>query len=252
MAKKMIRPNLVNESRRAFLKSGAVAGGALVIGCYLPSSLVSVANAQAQGSDTIFKPNVWIRIGPDDYITIMLSLLELGQGAMTGMPMLVAEELDADWNRIKLEWVGVDPAYGRPEIGGSQQTTGSRSIRAYWKRLREAGAAGRSMLVTAAAQQWGVTEDSCRTENGEVIHDASGRRVRYGALVEKASLLPIPEKVALKNVNNFRILGHSMARLDIPQKVNGSAVYGMDVKRPNMLITRVLRCPVFVGTIAGL
>ncbi|OFW42405.1 MAG: hypothetical protein A3J28_14710 [Acidobacteria bacterium RIFCSPLOWO2_12_FULL_60_22] len=233
-------------SRRSFLQVSAVAGGGLMIGFYLPGLV-----KQAKGQTGVFAPNIWLRIAPDDSVTVLLTALELGQGAMTAMPMLVAEELDADWNKVKLEWVGADPAYGNPNMRGTQTTAASQSTRGYWKMLREAGAAARAMLVTAAAQTWGVPEDSCSTENGEVLHSPSGRRLRYGALVEKASALPVPKPVTLKDQRNFRLLGQPIPRRDIPEKVNGSAIYGMDVKVPNKLVARVLRCPVFGGKVAS-
>ncbi|MBI4464313.1 MAG: xanthine dehydrogenase family protein molybdopterin-binding subunit [Acidobacteria bacterium] len=238
-----------NPSRRTFLKASAVAGGGLVIGFYLPSALRWGQGEAAPNA--LFEPNIWLRIAPDDSVTIVLTQLEMGQGAMTAMPMLVAEELDADWNKVKLEWAPADRAYGNPGMGGRQSTAGSRSVRGFWKPLREAGAAARAMLVAAAAQSWGVPENTCSTEKGEVLHQASGRRLRYGALVEKAAGLPVPKQVSLKDQKDFRLLGQSLPRLDIPEKVNGSAVFGMDVKVPNMLVARVARCPVFGGKLAS-
>src|SRR5262249_41773031 len=159
--------------------------------------------------------------------------------------------LDIDWNKIKTEWVPADPKYGNPNFGGQQLTAGSNSVRGMWKTLREAGAIARAMLVTAAAQTWGVPENSCSTDKGEVIHKASGRRVKYGALVDKAAALPVPKNVALKDPKDFRVLGQSLPRLDIPEKVNGTAEFGIDVKRPDMLVARVVRCPVFGGKVAS-
>jgi len=166
------------------------------------------------------------------------------------MPMLVAEELDFDWSKIKTEWAGADPKYGNPNFGGQQLTAGSNSVRGMWKVLREAGATARVMLVTAAAQTWGVAENTCTTDKGEVIHQASGRRLKYGALVDKAAALPVPKTVALKDPKNFKLLGNSLARLDVPEKVNGTAIFGIDVKLPGLLTARVVRCPVFGGKVA--
>ena len=136
----------------------------------------------------------------------MLSMLEMGQGVMTSMPMLVAEEMDIDWTKIKTEWVPADPKYGNPNFGGAQLTAGSNSVRGMWKLLREAGGGARAMFVTAAAQTWNVPENTCSTEKGEVVHKASGRRLRYGALVDKAAALPAPKTVALKSPKDFRLL----------------------------------------------
>jgi isoquinoline 1-oxidoreductase beta subunit len=238
-------PRRLALSRRRFLKSATAAGGGLVIGAYLP---FGSATARASG---VFEPNVWIRITADDSVRIMLSMLEMGQGVMTAMPMLVAEELDLDWNRITTEWAPADRRYGNPNFGGAQTTAGSNSTRGMWRVLRQAGAAARAMLVSAAAAEWSVPESSLTTDKGEVLHAASGRRLRYGALVDKAAALPIPERVALKDPKAFRILGQPLARLDIPEKVNGKAVFGIDVNRPGMLVARVVRPPVFGGSVAS-
>lgn len=233
-------------SRRNFLKVSATAGGGLVIGFYFPGLV-----PQARGQARVFAPNIWLRITPDDTVTIMLTQLELGQGIMTAMPMMLAEELDADWNKVKLEWVGADAAYGNPAMRGAQVTTSSQSVRGFWKPVREAGAAARAMLVSAAAQTLGVPEQSLSTEKGVVLHTASGRRLRYGELVEKAAALPVPKQIVIKDPKNFRLLGQSLPRVDLAGKVNGSAVFGMDVRLPNMLVARILRCPFFKGNVAG-
>jgi len=217
----------------------------MVIGGYVPG-LRESSTAEAAG---LFEPNVWLKVTADDSVTIMLSMLEMGQGVMTSMPMLVAEELDLDWTKIKTEWAPADPRYGNPNFGGMQLTAGSNSVRGMWKILREAGATARAMLVTAASQTWNVAENTCSTEKGEVVHAASNRRLRYGALVDKAAALPVPKNVALKNPKQFRLAGQSLPRLDIPEKVNGKAGFGIDVQRPGMLVARVVRCPVFGGQV---
>ena len=233
-------------TRRAFLKASLAAGGGLVIAGYLPPSPDARLAAQRGG----FEPNVWIRINADNSVRIMLSMIELGQGVMTAMPMLVAEELDVDWNSITTEWAPADRRYGNPSFGGSQTTAGSNSTRGMWRLLREAGASARAMLVTAAAQTWGVAENTLTTEKGEVVHAASGRRVNYGALADRAATVPVPAKVALKDPKAFRLLGQPLPRLDVPSKVNGTAEFGIDVQRPGMLVARVVRCPVFGGSVA--
>src|SRR5262245_52584354 len=235
-------------SRRTFLKVTAAAGGGLAIGVYLPDLGSTSAATAAAGA---LEPNIWVRVGSDDSVRIVLTMLEMGQGVMTSMPMLVAEELDFDWKKIKTEWAGADPKYGNPNFGGQQLTAGSNSVRGMWKTLHESGAAARMMLVTAAAQTWGVTENSCTTDNGFVIHQASGRKINYGALVDKAAALPVPKTVALKDPKTFKVLGQSLPRLDIPEKVNGTAGFGIDVKLPGLLTARVVRCPVFGGKVAS-
>jgi isoquinoline 1-oxidoreductase beta subunit len=233
-------------SRRTFLKTATAAGGGLMIGAYFP--VRGSTSLTAAGS---FEPNVWIRVNADDSVRIMLTMLEMGQGVMTSMPMLVAEELDFDWKKIKTEWAGADPKYGNPNFGGQQLTAGSNSVRGMWKVLRESGAAARSMLITAAAQTWNVPEASCTTDNGVVMHQASGRKLSYGALVDKAAALPVPKTVTLKDPKSFKVLGQPVARLDIPEKVNGTAQFGIDTKLPGLLTARVVRCPVFGGKVAS-
>ncbi len=233
-------------NRRSFLQVSAAAGGGLLVGTYL-HPWTDGETLEAAGS---FEPNVWIKVNADDTVRIMLTMLEMGQGVMTSMPMLVAEELDFDWTKIKTEWAGADPKYGNPNFGGQQLTAGSNSVRGMWKVLREAGATTRVMLVKAAAQTWGVAENTCTTDKGEVIHQATGRRLKYGTLVDKAAALPVPTGVTLKDPKTFKLLGNSLARLDVPEKVNGTAMFGIDVKLPGLLTAKVVRCPVFGGKVA--
>jgi isoquinoline 1-oxidoreductase beta subunit len=234
-------------NRRNFLKVSAT-GGAVLFSVCIPGLRGAATLEAANG---VFEPNVWVRIGADDSTTITLSMLEMGQGVMTSMPMLVAEELDLDWSKVKTVWAPADPRYGNPNFGGAQLTAGSNSVRGMWKLLREAGAGARSMLITAAAQTWNVPENTCTTDKGAVIHAASKRTLRYGALVDKAAAVPVPKTVSLKSPKDFKIAGKSLPRLDIPEKVNGTAGFGLDVQRPGMLFARVVRCPVFGGTVAS-
>src|SRR5215472_8511130 len=169
-------------NRRNFLKVTA-AGGALIVGGYIPG----LQDPDTVEAAAVFEPNVWVKITPDSTVTIVLSQLEMGQGVMTSMPMLVAEELDVDFSKIKTEWAPADPKYGNPNFGGAQLTAGSNSVRGMWKILRESGGTARAMLVTAAAQTWNVAENTCSTEKGAVIHKASSRRLSYGALAGKAA-----------------------------------------------------------------
>ena len=237
---------MTTPSRRTFLKVATAAGGGFMIGGFVPAT-----DAAAQGGTTVFEPNVWVKIGADDSVRIMLTMIEMGQGVMTSMPMLVAEELDFDWTKIKTEWAPADSKYGNPNFGGQQLTAGSNSVRGMWKLMREAGATARLMLVTAAAQTWGVPPSACTTDKGEVIHQASARRVKYGALVERAAKLPVPPVPPLKDPKQFKVLGQAVPRLDVPEKVNGTATFGIDVKLPGLLTARVVRCPVFGGKVAS-
>jgi len=239
-------------NRRSFLRVGAAAGGGLLISGFVPGidgALDETGRLEAAAG--IFEPNIWVKIAADGTVTMTLTQLEMGQGVMTSMPMLVAEELDVDWNTIKLEWAPADAKYGNPDFGGQQLTAGSNSVRGMWKVLRQSGATARAMLITAGAQTWGVDENTVSTEKGEVVHRASGRRLKYGALVDRAAALPAPKVVALKDPKDFTVLGQSLPRLDIPLKVNGAAEFGLDVKRPDMLVARVVRCPVFGGKVAS-
>jgi isoquinoline 1-oxidoreductase beta subunit len=236
----------MNLNRRTFLKTTVAAGGGLMIGGYIAFEHEN-AELLAAGS---FEPNIWLKVNGDDTVRIMLTQLEMGQGVMTSMPMLVAEELDMDWSKIKTEWTPADAKYGNPNFGGQQLTAGSNSVRGMWKILRGAGATARAMLVTAAAQTWNVPENSLTTEKGEVVHKATNRRAKYGTLVDKAATLPVPKDVKMKDPKNFTLMGKDVQRLDIPEKVNGSAVFGMDVKLPGLLTARVARCPVFGGKVA--
>jgi isoquinoline 1-oxidoreductase beta subunit len=235
----------MNVTRRLFLKTTAAAGGGLMLGGFVPGL---VPAAEAAG---VFEPNVWLKITADGKARIMLSMLEMGQGVMTAMPMLLAEELDVDWNNVTTEWVGADSRYGNPGFGGAQTTAGSNSTRGMWKILRQAGATARAMLVSAAAKDWGVAETACSTDKGVVIHQASGRRATYASLVDKAAALPVPANVPMKDPKAFKLLGQDVPRLDIPSKVNGSAQFGADVKLPGLLVARVVRSPVFGGKVAS-
>ena len=234
---------VVNQERRSFLKASAVAGGGLLIGFHLP-----LANrmGEAEAATKEFVPNAWIRIDADDTVTLRVASSEMGQGVHTAIPMLLAEELDCEWARIKVEMAPVGKAYTNPLIG-QQLTGGSTTVRAFWTPLRQAGAAARTLLVRAAAQGWKVKEEECRTENGVVLHPSSTRRARYGELAAQAARLPMPGEVFLKEPGEFKIIGKPVPRLDTPLKVNGGAVFGLDVKLPGLLVAVAARCPVFGG-----
>jgi isoquinoline 1-oxidoreductase beta subunit len=225
-----------NPARRTFLKTSA--GAALVVGFALP---VMSGRARAAGTAGAFAPNAWVRITPDDRITVVCGSAEMGQGVLTAIPMLLAEELDADWDRVRVEQAPVDKAYANPMFG-MQATGGSTTVRAHWEPLRKAGAAAREMLVAAAAAQWNVDPSSLRTERSRVIA-ADGRTLGYGALVEAASKQPVPANPKLKDPAAFRILGQPLKRLDTPAKVNGTARYGIDAQLPGMLVAVMARAP---------
>ncbi len=197
-----------------------------------------------------FALNPFIRIGTDDVITIIVNHSEMGQGVYTSLPMLVAEELECDWTKIRVEAAPVDPAYNHALWGTFQGTGGSSSVLSEWHRLRVVGAIAREMLVAAAADTWKVSKASCRAEKGTVIHD-SGKSMTYGQLAEKAANGPVPQGVKLKDSSAFKVIGKPMPRLDTPDKTTGTAVFGLDVDIPNMHIALVARSPVFGGTVTN-
>jgi len=235
---------IVNCSRRNFLKASLLAGGGLIVGVHIPG-LNGSAKAAQQWIST-FVPNAFLRIAKDGSVTVIGNHSEMGQGAYTSGAMTIAEELDADWTKIRVEPAPVDPAYNHP-IYGVQITGGSTSTWSEWDRLRKAGAAARQMLLAAAAQTWNVDPSTCRTGNGQVIHTNSQRRLSYGELVEKAATLTPPQNVTLKDPKDFKIIGKAIKRLDTPDKTNGKAVFGLDVNVPGMLVAVVARPPVFGG-----
>src|SRR5881409_3467479 len=230
-------------TRREFLETAGVAG--LVIGFHLPAAGRQAMRGAAAAA---FAPNAWLRIGADESVLVVVDRSEMGQGVTTSLPMLLAEELEADWSKIRIEFAPADKAYTNPMFG-MQGTGGSTSVRAAYTPLRKAGAAARDMLVAAAAQTWGVDKSECRPERGAVVHGASKRRLTYGKLVAKAATLPVPQDVPLKDPKDWKILGTRVRRLDTPPKVDGSAQFGIDVKVPGMLVAVVARPPVFGGKV---
>src|SRR5436190_154547 len=190
-----------------------------------------------------FAPNAWVRIGTHGIVTLTIDKSEMGQGAQTGLAMILAEELDADWSTIRLGPMPENPAgWSR-----TMRTGGSNAIRSSWEPLRKAGATARDMLVTAAAQAWKVDRTTCRAERGAVIHVPTGRRLTYGMLAAQAAALPVPTDAPLKDPKDFRLVGTRMTRLDTPSKVDGSALFGIDVKLPGMLVASIERSPVLGG-----
>ncbi len=235
-------------SRRTFLSAGAAAGGGLLLSFSLPEFMSNAEAADAKG----FAPNAFIRIGRDGRVTLIINQVEMGQGTYTSMPMLIAEELEVDLRKVHVEHAPPDDKlYGNPRVG-FQMTGGSTSVRVFWVPLRRVGATARSMLVSAAAQTWKVDPNSCGAEDGEVIHTPTGRKLSYGALADKAATLRIPDSVPLKDPKDFKLIGTSAKRLDSPDKVNGRAEFGIDVKIPGMKVATVAACPVFGGKLAHL
>ena len=223
-------------SRRGFLKTSTAAGAGLVIGIYLPSR----GQAEAEGA---FSPNAYLTITPEGKITIVVARSEMGQGVRTSLPMILAEELEADWKQIAIEQAGASTLFG------DQTTGGSASVRTTWDPMRKAGAQAREMLISAAAQKWNVPRENCKANSSFVIHAASGRKLSYGELATAAGKLPIPDNAQLKT-GGYKIVGKSTPRLDTPSKVNGSAVYGIDFRVPGMKYAALARCEVIGGKVA--
>jgi isoquinoline 1-oxidoreductase subunit beta len=231
-------------SRRRFLQAGAAAGGGLVLSMSLP-----LATGQADAADS-FAPNAFIRIEPDGQIVLTMPYVEMGQGTYTSIPMLIAEELEVDLKQVPLDHAPPnEKLYGNPLLGGIQATGNSNAVRASWQPLRQAGATARAMLVTAAAKRWNVDPASCRAQSGEVFHPATGRRLKYGTLAAEAARLPVPDNVTLKRPQDFKLIGTLVKRLDTPAKVNGTAVYGIDVRPPGVKIATLAQSPVFGGRV---
>jgi isoquinoline 1-oxidoreductase beta subunit len=231
--------------RRAFLKAGTAAAGGLVLGMYLPDSVVDAQFGPPAGAAP--NPNAFIRIGTDDVVTLIIHKPDNGQGTETSIAMLLAEELECDWSRVRTEFAPINPAlYG----GALQGTFGSLAVRTSYEPMRRTGAAAREMLLQAAAARWGVDKSRCRAENGAVIDTATDARLTYGSLAEDAARLPVPANVTLKDPSQFRLIGRSTRRVDTPAKVTGRATFGIDVRLPDMVYAVVARCPVFGGTVA--
>jgi isoquinoline 1-oxidoreductase beta subunit len=233
-------------SRRSLLKGGLAAG--LTLAFHLP---VRAMDDPAQTGDRAdqFAPNAFIRIDHAGKTTMVMPQVEMGQGVYTAIPMLIAEELDADFGKIVLENAPPsDKLYANP-LFGIQATGNSNSIRAFWKPLREAGAAARLMLIEAAAQQWQVDPVTCSTSNGVVSHAPSGRMLAYGDLVDAANVLPVPKNPPLKGPKDFKLIGNPVKRLDTPDKTDGKVIYGIDAMLPGMQFATIAQCPVFGGKV---
>ncbi|WP_114393377.1 xanthine dehydrogenase family protein molybdopterin-binding subunit [Oleisolibacter albus] len=240
-------------SRRQFLKGAAGAGGALVLAAALPVPARAAEGAAARimgPADP--RPLAFVRIAPDNTVTVLVKHLDKGQGIMTGLTTIVAEELDADWGQMRGEFAPADSALYANHAFGIQGTGGSTAVTNSWDELRMAGAAARAMLVAAAAAQWGVPAAEITVAKGVVSHARSGKSAPFGALAEAASRQPVPAKVTLKDPATFTLIGNpSLHRLDHVSKTNGTAIFALDIRRPGQLTAVVARPPRFGGTVAG-
>ena len=242
----LARPEQGGMSRRSFIKAGTLATGGLVLGFFLPG-----ANKIAQAADApkpVFAPNAFLRIAPDNTVTVMVNRLEFGQGVHTALPMLIAEELDADWSQVRGALAPAGDAFKDPAFG-MQMTGGSGSVAHSFMQYREIGAKARAMLIAAAAQQWNVKPEQCRTENGFVIGPA-GQKANYGSLADAAMKLPVPATVTLKDPKDFRFIGKPAKRLDARAKSNGTQEFGIDFTLPDAKVAVIAHPPVFGAKVA--
>jgi isoquinoline 1-oxidoreductase beta subunit len=238
----MTRPH--DPSRRDFLKTVTISASALTVAFVVP-----MAGCDSQGpldDDTAgFSPNAWLRVLADNTVVIQFAEAEMGQGVITALPQILADELEADWNSVRVELAGLDPAFG------NQSTGGSTSIREGWAVMREAGALGREIFLTAAAASWGVPKSECQARQGVVRHEPSGRSAAYGKLLEAAARISVPDEVPLKDPDEFRLIGTSVPRVDAREKATGKARFGVDVRLDGLLYATIVRCPVFGGRVKG-
>ena len=238
-------------SRRTFLQTGAAVGGGLLLGFTLPPLSPLSPLPPRVRNDGPFAPNAFIRIDRDGRVTLMMHKVEMGQGTYTSMPMLLAEELEVELSQVRLEHAPPNDALYAEPLFGVQETGGSTSVRGNWEPLRRAGAGARALLVAAAAQTWNVDTSSCHATGGVVIHGPTGRTLAYGALVDRAATLSLPGDVPLKHPKDWKLIGTPAKRLDSPDKVNGKAQYGIDVRLPGLKVATVAVCPVFGGKLAS-
>jgi len=237
------RASATNFSRRRFLAGTAAVGGGLIVGFSL-----SLSQSDAAHPD-VFEPDAFIRVGTDGQVVLTMPYVEMGQGTYTSIPMLIAEELEVNFKQIRLEHAPPnEKLYTNPMLG-VQATGNSNAMRGAWAPMREAGAKARVMLISAAAERWGVDARSCRAQDGEVIHSSTNRKFKYGELALEAGAMPVPERVVLKSPDEFRLIGTPVKRLDAPGKVNGTAKYGLDARPPGVKIAALAQSPVFGGRV---
>ena len=231
-------------SRRFFLTTAVAAGGGLLIGPWLDSEL-PCATAATPGAPEV-PLNAWIRISPDDVVTLISSQSEMGQGVMTTLPAVLAEELGADWSQVKIEFSPTAPAYCNPRINW-QFTGNSESTTSFFELLRTMGASAREMLIIAGANRLGVPANECSTDKGKVIHRLTGRSLKFGDVAEDAAKVAPPANPKPKPESEWKLLGKSLARVDLPAKLDGSAVFGLDFSVPGMVYAAVRQSPVHAG-----
>ena len=235
----------VTLDRRQFLKSTAALGGGLA----LEFSAAGTALAQVGGPVSPLEVTHWIVIKPDDTVVIRVARSEMGQGSMTGLAQMVAEELGCDWSKVSTEFASPNEHIRRKRIWGSMSTGGSAGIRTSQEYLRKSGASAREMLVSAAATDWNVPASECTVSNGVITHGASKRTTTYGKVAAKAGQLEAPKDPKLKEPGQWTLIGKSVGRLELPDKVSGKPIYGVDVRLPGMMMASIVQCPIFLGKV---
>ena len=233
--------------RRSFIKSSTLAATGLIIGFTYDPKKSLAAKTRIKN-----ELGIWIRISSDDTITLIVPSSEMGQGVNTSLPMIIAEELDANWKSIRTETAPANSDYKNPEGFGPQITSGSNSVKGFWYLLQETGAAAREMLISAAAQRWNVPHEECETKLGHVIHKNTNKNLSYGKLAEAASKFEVPSSPTIKSKEKYTLVGKSIQRIDVPEKVTGSAKFGIDIRLPEMLFATVRQSPIFGGKILSL
>jgi isoquinoline 1-oxidoreductase beta subunit len=236
---------MLKTSRRGFLAGSAAAAGGFMLGFHIPFSAAEAASP-ATGAATP-ELNAWVVVKPDDTVVIRIARVEMGQGTLTGLAQLVAEELDCDWSRVTTEYPTPGQNVARNRVWGNFQTAGSRGIRDSHEYVRKGGAAAKQMLIQAAANDWKVQASDCTVDKGVISHAAFGRTTTYGKVAQAAAQLEPPAEVRLKDPKDWKIAGKPLPRLDTAEKLNGAQVYSIDMKLPGMLNAAIRECPVFGG-----
>ncbi len=230
-------------ARRSFIVAAAVAGGGFALGWRIPTGRALAQTAGATGADV----GIWAVIQPDDTTIVRIARSEMGQGTLTGLAQLVADELDCDWKHIRAEYVSPQDNLAAKRAWGDMSTGGSRGIRGSVDYVRKGGAAARAMLIEAAAQRWSVPTTECSASSSVITHTPSGRTLRYGEVAAAAAKLPVPADVKLKTPAEWKIIGKAVKRLDTVDKLSGKQVFAIDVQLPDMLNAAIAQCPVYGG-----
>ena len=250
MSPRKPNPQRIDVSRREFLIRSGAAGAGFALGLYLPFlGRTALAAEGSAAAAAVHEVNAWVLIEPDDTVVIRIARSEMGQGTLTGLAQLVAEELECDWSKVTTEYPTPGQNLARNRVWGSFATGGSRGIRESQLYVRKGGAVARHMLIEAAAEGWGVPMAECRAGNSVITHGPSGRTTTYGKVAKAAAKLFPPEEVELKDPKDWKLIGQPVKRLDTLDKLNGKQVYGTDLVLPGMLHAAIKACPVFTGTL---